>query len=75
MKDKTKRIFLAFGKMIKTQLSVNHSDLSEFKSFFFKSTLSVKIAPACRRQVLFLNIFMQNTTLFVFNYLIELVSI
>ncbi|MDD3320047.1 MAG: hypothetical protein PHS59_04820 [Paludibacter sp.] len=34
MKDKTKRIFLAIGKMIKTQLSVNHSDLSEFKSVF-----------------------------------------
>ncbi|MDD3321802.1 MAG: hypothetical protein PHS59_10205 [Paludibacter sp.] len=34
MKDKTKRIFLAFGKMIKAQLSVNHSDLSEFKSAF-----------------------------------------
>ncbi|MDD3322250.1 MAG: hypothetical protein PHS59_12485 [Paludibacter sp.] len=34
MKDKTKRIFLAYGKMIKKQLSVNHSDLSEFKSVF-----------------------------------------
>ncbi|MDD3320399.1 MAG: hypothetical protein PHS59_03025 [Paludibacter sp.] len=44
MKDKTKRIFLAFGKMIKTQLTVNHSDLSEFKSVFSIHSISENCA-------------------------------